>query len=77
MPEHQENLGDQDTLDFSAEQPSTGGGSGPEVGDPYDPRPHEDSARRTIAYLLIGLLWVVVGGMLILTAFGSINVSDI
>ncbi len=76
MTERQEDLGDQDTLDFSAEQPSTEEPSGPEVGDTYDPRPQEDGARRIIAYLLIGLLWVVVGGMLVLTAFGTIEVSD-
>ena len=77
MSQHQEDLADQDTLDFSNEQPSTEGGSDPEVGDEYDPRPQEDNARRTIAYLLIGLLWMVVGAMLALTAFGVINVSDI
>lgn len=43
----------------------------------YDPRPHEDGARRSIAYLLIGLLWLVVSAMFLLIAFGSIEVSDI
>lgn len=49
----------------------------PHIGPPYDPRPQEDGARRAIAYLLIGLLWVVVGAIFILVAFGSINVADI
>ena len=65
-----------DALDFSSEQPLSDQYSGPELGGQYDPRPQEDTARRTIAYLLIGLLWVTVAGMLILTAFGSINVAD-
>ena len=47
------------------------------LGGDYDPRPQEDTARRIIAYLLIGLLWVVVGGIFILTAFGSIQLSEI
>ena len=46
------------------------------VGDLYDPRPHEDSARRAIAYLLIGLLWLLISGMLILVAFGTVSVAD-
>jgi hypothetical protein len=41
----------------------------------YDPRPQEDGARRTIAYLLIGLLGFVVSGMLILLWFRIIDVD--
>lgn len=48
----------------------------PQMGEDYDPRPQEDQARRHIAYALIGLLWVVVGGVLILVAFQSITVEQ-
>ncbi|MCB1628451.1 MAG: hypothetical protein KDI48_12025 [Xanthomonadales bacterium] len=65
-----------DSLDFSQEQPVAAVDRGPEVGGTYDPRPHEDSARRNIAYLLIGLLWLIVSGMLILVACGSIDLAD-
>lgn len=47
------------------------------VGEEYDSRPHEDNARRTIAYLLIGLLWLIIAAMLIMVAFGSITVEDL
>jgi hypothetical protein len=47
------------------------------IGGNYDPRPQEDNARRTIAYLLIGLLWIVVGGIFILCAFGTIKLTEI
>lgn len=43
----------------------------------YDPRPHEDGARRAIALLLIGLLWLVVAAMLELLAFRTITVVDL
>lgn len=43
----------------------------------YDSRPHEDGARRTIAYLLLGLLWVIIGSVLIMVAYGSITVDDV
>jgi len=49
----------------------------PQIGDTYDPRPHEDQARRHIAYLLIGLLWVVIGAIFILVAFSSIGVLEV
>jgi hypothetical protein len=49
----------------------------PRLGNDYDPRPHEDQARRHIAYLLIGLLWTVVAALLILVAWGGIQVQDI
>lgn len=48
----------------------------PTVGGYYDPRPHEDGARRTIAYLLIGLLWFVVVAMFGLIAFGSMSSAE-
>lgn len=44
---------------------------------PYDPRPHEDAARRRIAYSLIALLFIVVILIFILLATGIITVSDI
>jgi hypothetical protein len=47
------------------------------MGQDYDPRPKEDQARRHIAYLLIGLLVVVVGSILILVACGTITVAEI
>ncbi len=43
----------------------------------YDARPHEDSARRRIAYSLIGLLWFVIGAMFALIALELIAVADI
>jgi hypothetical protein len=68
----------QSDLDFTAEEPSTETRvPAPRLGAPYDPRPHEDTARRNIAYLLIGLLWLIVVGMLGLVAFGTIAVADI
>lgn len=36
---------------------------------PYDPRPHEDAARRRIAYILLGLLGIVVVWALIAITF--------
>ena len=63
------------SLDFSTETSAT---QTPELNlEPYDSRPHEDAARRNIAYALIGLLWVLIGGILILISFGSISLSDI
>lgn len=47
------------------------------MGQDYDPRPKEDQARRHIAYLLIGLLIVVVGSILLLVAYGTITVTEI
>jgi hypothetical protein len=63
-------------LDFSGDSPESPVPS-PQEGKPYDPRPHEDGARRTIAYLLIGLLWLIVAALLVLLAFGSIEVVDV
>lgn len=63
------------SLDFSTE---TSTAQTPELNlEPYDSRPQEDAARRNIAYSLIGLLWVLIGGILILTSFGSIHLSEI
>lgn len=66
-----------DELDFSSESSSPGKDERLSLGKPYDSRPQEDSARRYIAYSLIGLLWVLVGGILILVSFGSIHLSEI
>lgn len=65
------------SLDYSNDVPSQTKVETPQVGDFYDPRPQEDKARRTIAYLLIGLLWLVVSAMFLLIAFESIKVADI
>ncbi len=66
-----------DGLDLSAEYYSGDRDVKYEVGDEYDPRPHEDAARRNIAYLLIGLLWVIVLGIFILLMFDCIALIDI
>jgi hypothetical protein len=66
-----------DALDFSDEQPQVPVGTNRPDITPYDPRPHEDQARRHIAYALIALLWVLVGGVLIQVSFGSIPIGDI
>ncbi|MFC3657197.1 hypothetical protein ACFOPN_16520 [Xanthomonas hyacinthi] len=68
---------DADTLDLTGERSSDTPAITPRLGDDYDPRPHEDQARRHIAYMLIGLLWVVVAGLLILVAWSGIQVQDI
>jgi hypothetical protein len=44
---------------------------------PYDPRPHEDSARRRIAYALIAILAAVVFWMLLLLHCEVIAVGDL
>ncbi len=62
-------------LDFTNDAPSNEDSS-LQLSD-YDSRPKEDEARRIIAYLLIGLLWVVVSGTFILVAFGSIELTEI
>lgn len=77
-PRPQEELptdGSSGELDYSKELPTDG--SGIQLGDEYDPRPQEDAARRVIAYLLIGLLWVLVGSILILVAFKIMNLSEV
>ncbi|MBY0498545.1 MAG: hypothetical protein K2P74_02860 [Nitrosomonas sp.] len=65
------------SLDFTKDEPVINQAPAPQVGDKYDPRPHEDGARRKIAYLLIGLLGFVVSGMLILLGLSIISVNDI
>lgn len=65
-------------LDFTADELKDDAQSSTlEIGADYDPRPLEDTARRTIAYLLIGLLWVVVSSIFILCAFGVIKLTEI
>lgn len=65
-------------IDYSDEEPVKPNQSlSLQAGDKYDPRPKEDEARRNIAYSLIGLLWLIVAGILILLAFGGIKVEDI
>lgn len=69
---------DNTDLDFSGEGTGTPPTiPSPQAGAAYDPRPQEDGARRTIAYLLIGLLWLVIAAMFLLIAFGSVAVADI
>ena len=64
-------------FDFTTEAPKSDHISAPHIGEPYDPRPQEDSARRRIAYLLIWLLWLIVLGMLLMLYCGSIEVEDL
>lgn len=64
-------------MDFSDEGKDSTPAPTPQPGAPYDPRPHEDSARRNIAYLLIGLLWLIVGAMFLLVSTGTMAVSEI
>ena len=78
----QDDSGAEDTsssvdLDYTKDISGADQVSALQVGDEYDPRPQEDGARRTIAYLLIGLLWLIVSGILILLSFGSIAVGEI
>ena len=69
---------DGNSLDFSGEPISDEQQlQYPRLGEAYDPRPHEDGARRIIAYLLIGLLFLTVLGMFIELGFGIIKVADI
>ncbi|GEM_PF-1468643 len=65
------------SLDFSGDNISDEQPQSPQLGEAYDPRPHEDGARRVIAYLLIGLLFLTVIGMFIELSFGIIAVTDI
>jgi hypothetical protein len=64
-------------LDFTGDSETSDDEQTLFLGANYDPRPQEDGARRTIAYLLIGLLWVIVSGILILISFGTITVDNI
>lgn len=63
-------------LDWS-NQPQESHTKSPEIGEDYDPRPQEDQARRHIAFLLIGLLWLIVGCIFVLIAFGTVIATDI
>jgi len=65
------------SLDFTGDTTVVKQDPIPWVGDNYDPRPQEDNARRTIAYLLIGLLWLMVLGILLLLYSGKITVENI
>ncbi|MEO3684691.1 hypothetical protein ABHN84_20720 [Shewanella vesiculosa] len=69
-------LDSKDLLDFTGEKTNDQTDS-LKIGDAYDPRPQEDNARRTIAYLLIALLFIVVSAIFILCSFGTIKVSEI
>lgn len=64
------------SLDFTGDS-TVDQAPAPQVGDKYDSRPQEDGARRIIAYLLIGLLWFIVIGILILLSLSIINVDEI
>lgn len=66
--------GKQEPLDLSNETPVEGAKFSPA---PYDSAPHEDRARRHIAYSLIGLLWVIVGSLFILVAYHSVSVTEV
>jgi len=69
---------DDESLDLSGERTADGvAAPSLQLGDPYDPRPQEDGARRIIAYLLIGLLWLTIGAMFVLVGLGTIQVADI
>ncbi len=69
--------GSNSDLDYSDEEPGAVAAATLEAGDKYDPRRQEDGARKAIAYGLISLLWLVVGAMFLLIAFGRIAVADI
>lgn len=66
--------GDDDALDFTDEPTSEDSKSGQWA---YDPRPQEDTARRNIAYLLIGLLSTIVAAMLLLVFLDKLEPSDL
>jgi len=46
-------------------------------GRDYDPRPHEDTARRYIAYALIALLWALVGAVLFLLYNETVKIAEV
>ncbi len=66
-----------DPFDFSQEKPSSKGSGSYHIGKPYDPREQEDTARRNIAYVLIGLLCFLVVAILLLVAVKSIKLQEI
>jgi len=63
-------------FDFTADSPA---GPKEDVIEerPYDPRPHEDGARRIIAYALIGLLSFLVIAMMAALWLGVIAAKDL
>ncbi len=63
-------------LDLTTETPVTRATPAPEL-EPYDPRPHEDKARRNIAFFLIGLLAFVLLGVFVLLVAGRIEAGEI
>jgi hypothetical protein len=68
----------QEVLDFSSDiAKSSPAAKSVKIGDEYDPRPHEDGARRTIAFLLLGLLWLVISAILLMLAYGSIKIDEL
>lgn len=72
-----EGAANNNSLDYTGDDSRNDRVPTPRVGGEYDPRPQEDSARRTIAYLLIGLLWLLVAGILLLLSFGAIEIDNI
>lgn len=63
-------------LDFSSD-PEVRKSEEPKEGNPYDPRPGEDQARKCIAYLLIGILALSIVGIFLLISFGKAQISDL
>ena len=61
--------------DFTVEQPVSRGDELTKV--PYDPRPHEDKARRRIAYWLLGILSVLLIWILGLVSLGTITIEQL
>jgi hypothetical protein len=63
-------------LDLTIETPVSRDAPSLEL-EAYDPRPHEDKARRNIAFFLIGLLAFVLIGVFVLLVTGRIDAADI
>jgi len=59
---------EQKSLDLTSEKESIGSSEVSIQVKPYDPRPQEDTARRSIAYILVGLL-----GFILIWALASIT----
>jgi hypothetical protein len=79
MSEHNEDvLTDTETIeDFSTDRPKDEVKSPKLNNEAYDPRPHEDNARRWIAYFLICLLSVTVVGILLLLGFEKVSIDQV
>lgn len=78
MSEHNETtLAETETEDFSTDNTKPEVKSPELNNEPYDPRPHEDNARRWIAYFLIGLLSITVVGILLLLGCGKVSIDQI